>query len=96
MGLGERLARFDDESAVYKAGSGFDKAGVATTVGALLVVMVLMTGAIALVGEAALWMVLGPIAIVFLPVYVMWRRRRNARMTGSPTEWPSSGTTPAE
>ncbi len=29
------------------------------------------------------------VAVVFLAFYVVWRRRRNERLTGSSTRWPS-------
>ncbi len=29
------------------------------------------------------------IAVVFSAFYVVWRRRRNERLNGSPTQWPS-------
>ena len=39
---------------------------------------------------AAGWLILTAGAVVFLVVYILWRRRRNREMTGSPTRWPDS------
>lgn len=92
--VGDRLGKFDDESVIYRADDPDQKVhwprvAVANVVGSILAALVL-AGATRLLGDVAgilLSLVLG---IAYMVLYVIWRRRRNKRLTGSATTWPSS------
>lgn len=53
-----------------------------------LVATAVIVAAGALVGEGLVIAALFVAAVAFLVAYVVWRRRRNRRLTGSPTAWP--------
>ncbi len=93
MGLGDRHGRFDDESVIYRTDDPEQKVhwrrlAFSYVVGSLLAIAVI-AGAGAVVGEGAAITALLVAAVAFLVAYVIWRRRRNRRLTGSPTTWPS-------
>ncbi|NHC15035.1 hypothetical protein [Motilibacter deserti] len=94
MGLTERLGRWDDKRVVYRQGQPLREARL----GSLMIWRAIGAGlAAALVGLLTLVVgrtaaLLSALALVcaFLVAYVVWRRRRNGRMTGSSTTWPST------
>ena len=91
--IGEWLGRVDDESVIYRADDpdqkfAWKKAGIAWVVGGVLVLVVGALGR-TFASEAVVWAVMSVASIVFIVGYVIWRRRRNERLTGSPTKWPS-------
>jgi Flp pilus assembly protein TadB len=93
MGLGERAGRFDDESVIYRADDPEQKVawrrlGSSYLVGTALAA-VLIAGGGAVFGEGAAIVGVLVASVAFLVAYVIWRRRRNRRLTGSPTTWPS-------
>lgn len=91
--LGDKLGRLDDKSVIYRANDpeqkvAWGRAALAWIGGSVLV------GGLTAVGNAAgdegLALAASSVGIVvFLIGYVIWRRRRNKRLTGSPTDWPS-------
>jgi hypothetical protein len=93
MGIGERAGGFDDESVIYRADDPEQKVAWRRLGGAYLVGTILATaliaGATAVVGEGAAIVGVLLAAVAFLVAYVIWRRRRNRRLTGSPTTWPT-------
>lgn len=93
VGLGERAGRFDDESVIYRADDPEQKVAWKRLGGAYLVGTILATaligGATAVLGEAAAIVGVLIATVAFLVTYVIRRRRRNRRLTGSPTTWPS-------
>lgn len=93
--LSERLGRFDDRSQVVQRTSNSDaewnvdwKRLVTWVVVPASVVSVLfrLAGALGIKDAAVVTVGLG--SVVFLVFYVVWRRRRNRMLTGSPTTWP--------
>jgi hypothetical protein len=93
MRIGERAGRFDDESVIYWADDpeqkvAWQRLGVSYLVGTILATA-LIGGAGAVVGEGAAIVGVLVAAVAFLVAYVIWRRRRNRRLTGSPTTWPN-------
>ena len=95
MAKGDRLGRFDDDSVVYRAGDPAQKVhwrrlAVAYVAGSML------AGLLLAAGERVLGVPMGALAVVALMtvlvgLYIVWRRRRNQRLTGSPTRWPVHG-----
>ena len=90
--LGEKFGRWDDRSAIYRTdGGGVSWRRLAIT---YLVASVAFVGLRALgraVGaEDIAVAILGVGSLTVLAVYVPWRRRRNRRLTGSPTESPKA------
>ena len=93
MGLGDRLGRFDDESVIYSADDATQKIewrrlGVAYVVGTVLAGL-LIAGADRLLGQPSGSLAVFGLFVVLVVMYVVWRRRRNRRLTGSATTWPS-------
>lgn len=93
MGLGERAGRFDDESVIYRADDPEQKVvwkrlGGSYLVGTALAT-VLIAGGRAVFGEGAAIVGVLVVSLAFVVAYVIWRRRRNRRLTRSPTTWPS-------
>jgi uncharacterized membrane protein YfcA len=84
--LGERMGKFDDK-AIYRANDPEQKihwgrAALAYGLGSVFA------------GLLGVWLGKGVAAAVVLAVvipglivYMIWRRNRNRRLTGSPTEW---------
>lgn len=93
-GLGDRFGKWDDRSVIYRADDPEQKVkwgrwAVADVIGSVIAV-VLIAVCSALFGELVGGAVAFGIGVVYLVVYLTWRRRRNKRLTGSPTRWPSS------
>jgi hypothetical protein len=91
--LSDRLGELDDKSVIYRADDPeqkihWSRLGVALAIGKI-VSMLLLGGAGLLVGELAGTIIAFVSVMAFLVLYVTWRRRRNKRLTGSPTIWPS-------
>ena len=91
-GLRERLARFDDRHTIYRSDDPghkiywrrwFLSGALGKAVGVVLIAVLGL-----LIGETAGAIATLVIALVFLTAYLVWRRRRNRRMTGSATTWP--------
>ena len=94
MGLGDHLRKFDDESVIYRADDPTPKIdwrrfGVAYVVGTA-VAGLLIAGADRLLGQPSGSLAAIGLSVVLMIMYVVWRRRRNRRLTGSSTTWPSS------
>lgn len=90
----ERLAEWDDRSVIYRADDPeqkvhWDRLVLAKVAGSLIVFGLLgCLGAI--FGKPAVFFVIFLAFLVGFPSYMVWRRNRNRRLTGSPTKWPSS------
>jgi hypothetical protein len=89
-----RFGKWDDSSVIYRADDPEQKVhwprlamawAVARVVAALLI-----AGAGFVVEELAGAIIALALTVIFLVIYVIWRRRRNHRLTGSPTTWPSA------
>ena len=95
MATGDRLGRFDDYSVIYRADDRGQKVhwrrlAVACVAGSML------AGLLLAAAERVLGRPMGALAVVALMtvlvvLYIVWRRRRNQRLTGSPTMWPVHG-----
>ncbi|MBW3651370.1 MAG: hypothetical protein KY458_12460 [Actinobacteria bacterium] len=91
--LGDKLGGFDDTSVVYRADDPEQRVSWVRLVGSYLTAS-LIVGALVVAGrvmdvEGLVIASVLIIVVVFLAFYVVWRRRRNERLTGSPTRWPS-------
>ena len=91
--LSDRLGELDDNSVIYRADDPEQKVhwsrlGVAWAIGKVVSVLLLGIAAL-LFGELAGAIIGFVLAVTFVVFYVVWRRRRNKRLTGSPTTWPS-------
>lgn len=90
MSFGDHFAKIDKP--IYRADDPDQKIHWgrwfrAEVVGWVTVVPLLIVLGL-LFGDLAAAIIVGALAIVFLVVYLTWRRRRNRRLTGSPTTWP--------
>lgn len=94
MGLGKRLGEFDDRTAIYRTNDPEQRVHwgslVVTFLAASVTFSVLMAVGRATIGESAALGAFAVMILAFLVFYVVWRRRRNERLTGSPTEWPDA------
>jgi Flp pilus assembly protein TadB len=93
--LSDRLGELDDNSVIYRANDpeqkvNWSRLGLVWAIGKV-VALLLLGGVGVLVGELAGAITLFVLTVTFLVFYVIWRRRRNKRLTGSPTTWPSAG-----
>lgn len=91
--LGDKLGRSDDRSVVYRTDDAEQRVSWVRLVGSYLTAS-LVVGALVVAGRAmdVEGLVIASVlivALVSLALYVAWRRRRNERLTGSPTRWPS-------
>ena len=91
--LGDRLGKLDDKSVIYRADDPAQKVewrrlGVAYVLGTVLAGL-LIAGADRLFGQPFGSVAVIGLGVVLLIPYVLWRRRRNQRLTGSATTWPS-------
>ena len=91
--LGDGLGKFDDDSAIYRADDPRQKVhwprtAVAYVVGSALAAL-LIAAADLLFGQPVGALAVIGLTVVVLTLYVVWRRRRNERLTGSATTWPS-------
>lgn len=88
--LGEMLGRLDDRSVIYRTDDPEQRVSwKRALVAPAMIAAILVAARAAGINEDMVIGVLGVLTIVFLPFYVVWRRRRNKRMTGSATTWPS-------
>ena len=90
--LGDRLGKLDDKSVIYRADDPAQRIewrrfGVAYLLGTVLAGL-LIAGADRLFGQPFGSLAVIGLAVVLLIMYVLWRRRRNQRLTGSATTWP--------
>ncbi len=86
----DRLGRFDEEKRIYPTKDGgfaWRRFAIGYVIGSI-VVGGLILGLGLLVGEAAAAASFLVISVVGVIAYVVWRRDRNRRLTGSPTKWP--------
>ena len=93
VGLDDHLGKFDDKSVIYRADDPAQKVewrrfGVAYVLGTV-VAAVLIAGADRLFGQPFGSVAVIGLAVVLVTTYLLWRRRRNQRVTGSATTWPS-------
>ena len=91
--LGDRLGRFDDDSIIYSADDPaqrvhWRRVAVSYVVGSALAGL-LLAGADLVLGQPFGVLAAVGITLVILILYIPWRRRRNERLTGSATTWPS-------
>ena len=91
--LGDWLAKLDDKSVIYRADDPAEKVewrrlGVAYVLGTVFAGL-LIGGADRLLGQPVGSFAVIGVVVVLLILYVLWRRRRNQRLTGSATTWPS-------
>lgn len=93
MGLGRRVAEYDDRSALTLDGTNRrnKRSIVAGWILSFVLVVAVSVGLAAARGSAKGWVSLAVLvgAIAFVSGYVVWRRKRNERLTGSPTSWPN-------
>jgi uncharacterized membrane protein YfcA len=90
--LSDRLGKLDDRSVIYRTDDPeqrvhWRRAGGAYVGGTALFV-VLSAVLRSFVSQDVALAIVFAAAVAFLIVYVIWRRRRNKRLTGSPTSWP--------
>lgn len=92
--LSDRLSKADDESVVYRADDAEQRVRWGPLVGGLLLGSVLVKAGTGLlpstVGGLPVALLMFAGAVVVLIAYIVWRRRRNKRLTGSATTWPST------
>ena len=91
MGVLDRLGRFDDKTLLYRAGEGrvaSPRTVVVVLIAGQVIAAIAVAVVLALFGPAALPVGFG-LDIAFVVAYVVWRRRRNRCLTGSPTTSPS-------
>ena len=84
--LGDRMGQWDDEA------SGLNGSATKALITAVVVTVVTIVIFIALeawLGRPGALIVSAVLVVAWGIVYVTWRRRRNKRLTGSPTKWPS-------
>lgn len=91
--FGEKLGQLDDESVVYRADDpkqqvNWGRAIPAYIAGGLVAAGLLAARRALVLSEGAAILAVLAASVAFLVVYVVWRRRRNRRLTGSPTSWP--------
>ncbi|HSH60220.1 MAG TPA: hypothetical protein VK988_11380 [Acidimicrobiales bacterium] len=90
----DHFGKWDDNSVIYRADDPEQKVHwlrlALTWVVARVVAALLIAGAGFVVEELAGAIIALALTVVFLVIYVIWRRRRNQRLTGSPTTWPSA------
>ncbi len=91
--LSDKLGRSDDRSVTYRTDDPSQRVSWAWLVGSYLTAS-LVVGSLVAAGRAmdVEGLVIAAVlilAVVVLAFYVVWRRRRNERLTGSPTRWPS-------
>jgi hypothetical protein len=95
MRFRDRLGRLDDELVIYSAHDPQQRIHWRRLIASYLVgsiaagVLLALAGRV--IGELAAAIGVGLLAVGFVVAYVIWRRRRNTRLTGSPTTWPSQG-----
>lgn len=88
--FGEMLGRLDDRSVIYRADDPEQRVSWKNLmVAPAIIVAVSIAARAAGVSQDMVLGVLSALAVLFLPFYLVWRRRRNKRMTGSATTWPS-------
>ncbi|MEQ9324174.1 MAG: hypothetical protein RIF41_33740 [Polyangiaceae bacterium] len=98
--IGEKLGRLDDKYVIYASNDPDRKVAWSRAAFAWIAGSVLFGSLNALgraTGTEGPVLVVGSLAIVVaLVAYVIWRRRRNRRLTGSPRTWPLAETPPTE
>lgn len=98
--IGEKLGLLDDRYVIYRPNDPAQKVAWGRAVMAWIAGNALFGGVYALgraTGTEGPVLVVGSLAIVvFLVGYVIWRRRRNRRLTGSPRTWPAADPFPTE
>lgn len=92
--LSDRLGKLDDRNVIYRTNDPeqrvhWQRAGAAYIGGTALFVVLSAVLRSFMSQDAALAIVFAGV-VAFLIVYVIWRRRRNKRLTGSPTSWPEA------
>lgn len=93
VGLGEKFGRWDDRSVIYRADDpeqrvAWGRLGLSVlATSAVVGLMIAVAGGVDL-GDLASAVIFGG-SVLFLIGYVIWRRRRNRGLTGSPTKWPT-------
>lgn len=93
--FGDWFGKIDDKSIIYRSNSPQARLPVrewlvAGIVGSSLTVGLLFL-AIKVLGQLGGDIACGMIVAIYLVVYAIWRRRRNSRLSGSPTRLPHSG-----
>lgn len=90
--ISEWFGKLDDISLISRGDGSQSRAPVRRWVTAWLVGSILSFGllaaAILILGRVDGDILSGIIIAVYLALYVLWRRRRNERLTGSPRRWP--------
>ena len=86
--LGDRLAKADDDSVIYRADTGQSPGATWKAILAVIVGTVIGSVLTDVFNVGAL--VTFSLAVAVVVGYVLWRRRRNEHLTGSPTQWPDS------
>jgi uncharacterized membrane protein YfcA len=92
-GWADRLGRFDDRNVIYRAHDPEQRIAwrrllVACALGGLPAAAVLYLVS-QVVPEPYDSLTLLAVAVLWVAAYCVWRRRRNRRLTGSPTTWPA-------
>jgi len=91
--LVDRLGKFDDDSVIYRDDDStqtvdWRRMAIAYVVGSALAAL-LIGGADLVFGQPVGALAVLGLTVVLLTFYLLWRRRRNERLTGSATTWPS-------
>lgn len=87
--ISDRLGEMDDNSQVWTSTGGWDSKNWWKIAVADLLALVVAGLWLALVPSPTNFISLGVASTLFVIGYVIWRTRRNQRLTGSPTQFPS-------
>ena len=84
--FGDRIGQWDDEAPGL---NGSRAKALITAVVMAVITLVILTALRAWLDTLSAFIVSAVLAVAWAIVYVTWRRRRNKRLTGSPTKLPS-------
>ena len=84
--FGDRIGQWDDEASGLE---GSRAKALITAVVMAVITLVIFIALEAWLGRPGALIASAVLVVAWGIVYVTWRRRRNKRLTGSPTKWPS-------
>ena len=85
--LSEAAGKWDDRASGIGPGSPWGPKVLTAAVLAAITAL-LLNVATSVFGELLGYLVLFAVLLLWAVIYFRWRRRRNRRLTGSPTKWP--------